>query len=290
MAATRMTGLFIGVVLTWWLYDLQFHWRELQEYHYGWVVPALAGYIVLVRWEGRPTRDAIAPFWVSMCLAGVGIPFVVVAELYKRAITHTPASSFCLSIGCFLFLPALILWGRGHRTLLHFLFPLCFLFLAVPLPGILWNPIVMVLREIITRLDVECLNLIGIPAFQQVNVIQLPGSAVGVNDACSGVRSLQSSVMVSLFIGYLSFSKIRFRALFLVIGISIALFGNFTRSLVLSIAVHRHGLTVLDRFHDAAGWAILISTLIGLMVSVSLLKRFESMGTRIPDRRTLEEA
>ena len=191
MAATRMTGLFIGVVLTWWLYDLQFHWRELQEYHYGWVVPALAGYIVLVRWEGRPTRDAIAPFWVSMCLAGVGIPFVVVAELYKRAITHTPASSFCLSIGCFLFLPALILWGRGHRTLLHFLFPLCFLFLAVPLPGILWNPIVMVLREIITRLDVECLNLIGIPAFQQVNVIQLPGSAVGVNDACSGVRSLQ---------------------------------------------------------------------------------------------------
>lgn len=288
MVAARMTGLFSGLVLGWWLYDLQLQWRELQEYNFGWVVPALAGYIVLVRWGGRPTQDHPAPFWISMCLAGGGIPFVVVAEIYKRAITHTPASSFCLSIGCFLFVLALILRGWGHRTLFHFLFPLCFLFLAVPLPGIIWNPIVMLLRDLITRLDVECLNLIGIPAFQQVNVIQLPGSQVGVNDACSGIRSLQSSVMVSLFVGYLSFSKTRFRALFLAIGISLALFGNFTRSLVLSIAVHRHGLSVLDRFHDAAGWAILVFTLIGLMVSVSLVKRYEGAECRISGQRTLK--
>src|SRR4030095_6737637 len=123
----------------------------------------------------------------------------------------------------------LLLFGR--RTVQHFLFPLLFFFIAVPLPHLLWDPIVLGLRKFVTVLNVETLNLMGIPAEQQGNLIRLPHCLVGVDEECSGVRSLQSSIMAALFIGDLTLRHAGWKVIFFLAGIGLALAGNFGRSL-----------------------------------------------------------
>ncbi len=268
----------IAFILGWWLYDLQFQWRALIEYQYGWIVVLLVGYLVWERWSTIPRDDGPVSLWLCTILVLAGTPFVLVAELYKQAIANTPAASFCLSIGCTFYLAANILYLHGWKTLRHFLVLLAMIFLAVPLPGILWNPIVLSLQRLITFLNVETLNLLGIPAIQQANVIRLPNCVVGVDEACSGVRSLQSSIMAGLFVGNLMFKKFSSQILFLVMGIALALTGNFLRSLFLSITAHRQGIEALKSFHDTAGWSIFFFSVTGLVIVAWLVGKMEKIS------------
>jgi exosortase len=262
-------------IVGWWVYDLHFQWRALVEYRYGWLVVMLVAYLMWERWRHIPTNDQPASLWFCCLLVLVGTPFVLAAELYKQGIANPPAASFALSIGCALYLAANILYLRGWKTLRFFLFPLLFVFLAVPLPNIIWNPVIQSLQRLIVSLNVEMLNLIGIPATQHVNVIQLPHCVVGIDEACSGIRSLQSSIMASLFIGYLTLTRTGSRLAFFVAGILVALTGNFLRSFSLSLTAHERGIEALHGAHDIAGWSILIFTVVSLIAIAWLVGKFE---------------
>jgi exosortase len=265
-------------VLGWWLYDLQFQWRALVEYQFGWLVLILSAFLVWERWPTRPVHDVpVASRWCGVLVA-VGTPFVLLAELYKNGVANTAAASFSLSIGCFLFLAAILLSAYGRATLRHFLFPMLFLFVAVPLPKLLWNPIVLGLQSLITGWDVAALRLMGIPAAQQANVIRLPECVVGVDEACSGTRSLQSSIMAALFIGDLTLKRRSSKVVFFVAGIGLAIVGNFLRSLYLSLTAHQHGLEALKGAHDTAGWSILVFTACGLVGVAWLMGRWEKFA------------
>ena len=266
----------LALVIGWWLYDLQFQWRQLAEYNFGWLVLLL---VIYLSWERRSALssrdDTPASFWIGAAFALLGTPFVLLAELYKQAIANSPAASFCLSLGCLCFVLSNVLYLHGWRTTRHFLFPLLFFLLAVPLPGIIWTPIVLGLKTAITSIDVEALNLIGIPAMQQANVIRLPACAVGVDEACSGIRSLQSSFMAALFIGNLKFRRASAQSIFFIMGIGLALTGNFLRSLFLAMIAHHKGLEALKQFHDSAGWSIFAFTAVGLLMVARFIGRIE---------------
>ncbi|MBM3833422.1 MAG: exosortase/archaeosortase family protein [Verrucomicrobia bacterium] len=267
-------------IVGWWLYDLQFQWRALIEYQYGWIVVLLACYLIWERWSTIPLDDRPVSVWLCSLFVLIGTPFVLVAELYKQAIANTPAASFCLSVGCAFYLLANLLYLHGWKTVRHFLFPFALICLAVPLPGIIWNPVVLGLQRMVTFFNVETLNLLGIPALQQANVIRLPNCVVGVDEACSGVRSLQSSVMAGLFIGNLIFKRVGSQILFLIAGIGLALAGNFLRSFYLTITAHRHGIEALKSFHDTAGWSIFIFSAAGLIVMAWLVNKLEKFSLR----------
>jgi hypothetical protein len=52
-------------------------------------------------------------------------------------------------------------------------------------------------------LTVASLNLFHISAVQHGNVIEVKTGLLGIDEACSGIRSLQATLMVSLFLGEL---------------------------------------------------------------------------------------
>src|SRR5439155_487491 len=49
----------------------------------------------------------------------------------------------------------------------------------------------------------EVLSFAGIPAIQHGSLIEISTGVVGVDEACSGIRSLQATLMISLFFGEL---------------------------------------------------------------------------------------
>ncbi len=196
-----MTCLPLAVFVGWWIYSLQFQWRAQEEYRFGYLVVVLVAFLVWDRWDSRPKSDAPVATWRAWGWSLLGFPLVLVAELYRYALARSPASATALSLGTLCFIRAAILQQWGPQTLRHFRFPILFALIAVPIPGVLWSPVVFGLKGLVTFVNVELLNLLGIPALQQGSVIQLPNCRVGVDEACSGIRSLQSSLMMALFIG-----------------------------------------------------------------------------------------
>ena len=267
----------MGLVAAWWIRDLSCQWSSLVEYRFGPIVVMLAAYLVWERWPTRPAHDEPASFRPSLALAALGFCCVLVAELYRIGIARTPTSSMLLSIGCASFIAAQLLSIWGRQTLLHFLFPLLFFFIAVPIPKFFWNPVVLGLQTFVAMLNVEALRLMGIPAERFAHVIQLPNTRVGVDEACSGVRSLQSSIMAALFVGDLTLRKTGWKMVFLVGGVVLAVAGNFFRSFYLSLTAYRHGDAALKAVHDTAGWSVLAFTAVGVVLLAMLVSRLDRL-------------
>lgn len=278
-----------ALIVAWWIGDLSYQWRSLVEYQYGWIVVLLTGFLIWERMPTRPLVDESAGFPLCFGLAAAGMPLVALGELYRIGVARTPASSMSLSLGIALFLSANLLFAGGRRTFRHFAFPLAFFFLAVPIPKIVWNPIVFSLQSMITWLNVETLNLVGIPAMKVGHVIQLPRCTVGVDEACSGIRSLQSSLMAALFVGDLMLRRPGSRVVFLLAGLVLAVIGNFLRSLYLSLTANRLGPEGLKAVHDTAGWSVLIFTAAGVVVLAWWFTRKEEKAGQEGEKGSVED-
>lgn len=267
-----LPAVLVGV---WWIRDLSHLWASLVEYRFGWVVVLLTGFLIWERWPTRPSQPGNRPLWLVAVLGFVGFIFVLLGEIYRIGISRASGQALLLSLGCASFLAAHVVVVGGVSLLRHFLFPLLFFFVAVPIPKILWNPILLGLQELVAVLNVESLQAMGIPCVRRGSVIDLANTSVGVDEACSGIRSLQSTFMAALFIGDLTLKRWSTKTLLLVAGVVLAVIGNWGRSLYLSLSAHRGGADALNAVHDSAGWIVLLFTASGVALLSWIMVRID---------------
>ena len=237
----------------WW------EWQLNPQYSYGALVPLLSLLLFARRWPDRPQPQASSPRERSLAGAVIGVSAVVVAALQPVVVSNAdwrmvPALAAACGIALTL---AVVFLAGGSTWLRHFAFPVLFFLVAVPWPRPQENAIMSWLMAHNTALCVEALHWIGYAAEQRGNLIAIPGSLLGVEEACSGIRSLQSMIMVSLAVGeFFRLGAVR-RVFLLVLGIGAALAGNAVRSLTLSVAACRSGTAAVDTIHDGTGLAVL---------------------------------
>jgi len=157
-------------------------------------------------------------------------------------------------------LTLLVLWSCGpvvpwSRSLA---FPICFFLVAVPWPSGLETFLTQSLMRLNTATTVELLGFIGIPAVQHGNVIEVSAGVVGIDEACSGIRSLQAALMLSLFFGEINRLTIRRRLGLIVLGFVLAFVFNVGRTLLLTRVAAAKGLGAVAVWHDPAGVTILL--------------------------------
>ncbi|HRE81738.1 MAG TPA: exosortase/archaeosortase family protein, partial [Opitutaceae bacterium] len=110
---------------------------------------------------------------------------------------------------------------------------------------------------------------------QTGNVIELSTAVVGVEEACSGIRSLISCVVAALFFSAVFLRRAGPRALLLV-GVAPIAFGmNFTRSLVLTLMADR-GIEIGGWIHDFTGYVSLVASAVLLGFTAKLLATLEN--------------
>ena len=119
---------------------------------------------------------------------------------------------------------------------------------------------------------VEALNTAGWAAVRHGNLIEVASGVVGVEEACSGVRGLQTSLMVSLVLGELGRLSITRRFVLVLVGAVMALFLNLLRAIGLSALASQRGVAAVDDWHDTAGFAEYGGILAALLLAYSLLK------------------
>jgi exosortase len=153
------------------------------------------------------------------------------------------------------------------------LFPLAFLVLMIPLPGIVFNSIAFPLQLLAAQASSVALEAVGVPVFREGNVMHLAAAQLDVEEACSGIRSLLSLTALGVLYGHLAFSTWLPRVLLLLLVVPIAIAANVLRVFTAGLLAHHVSVdTALGVFHTAGGWSVFLIAA-ALMFGVSRVMR-----------------
>jgi exosortase len=266
------------LLLTWGILcrALSGEWSINEQYSYGWFVPFFALYLFWVRWESRPPPTPPPRHAAWLISVAIGLPaffLLLPVRLFEVANPdwrllgwiHAPIAAA---------LTLLLLWrAGGNQWLRHFAFPIAFFFVAVPWLLRIETPVVQGLMKIVAALATDAITLFGIPAQVDGSLIHISNGVVGVNEACSGVRSLQTSLMIALLLGELKMLSVVRRVLLVGGAIAIALLANLGRSFFLVWTAATRGIATVEQWHDAAGYSIVLVVFVGALLIATLLGR-----------------
>ena len=247
---------FAALLWAWLARELWFEWTVSEQYGYGLFVPFLTAYLIWLRFQDRPAPQPCGQNIPLLTL----LAFVALAQ-YPIAVIFAANADWRLlawgeaALAAAASIALLLHWG-GWPWVKHFLPALALFLFAVPWPSYLEISLVDHLMTFVATVVSEALNLLGYDAVRQGHIIQLPGSYVSVEEACSGVRSIQSTIMA----GWLFGEWWRFRPLgragLLAWALFMAMFFNLLRTLALAWIDAASGATAMEHWHDTAGYLV----------------------------------
>jgi exosortase/archaeosortase family protein len=159
-------------------------------------------------------------------------------------------------------------------------FPLGFFLVAVPWPTLLEQPLIQALTRANVRTTIDLLALLGFPAMPQGNGIEVATGLVDINDACSGIRSIQATLMISLYLGEVYGLSVRRRVACVVTGFILAFLFNVGRTLLLAWVAATKGVAVVAAWHGPAGITLLVACFTTLWLITRRLRSSQSAVRR----------
>jgi exosortase len=270
-----------------------FHdWWYDENYSHGLLIPFIIGYIIWAQ------RDKLARVPVrSSVLWGAA---AVVLALFALWAGVAGAELYTQRLSLILLLAGVIVYFWGFTLLRLLLVPLALLFLAMPIPAIIFNKIAFPLQLFASRCAVWSMSLLGIPVLRQGNIIELKPlnsfdtKKLEVVEACSGIRSLMTLVTLAVVFAYFTHNPSNgdpgsgkcfgwlksywfWRAVIIVgSAVPIAILTNAFRVSGTGVLAHYYGTAVADGFfHSFSGWAIYIVAFILLFGIGMILDRFK---------------
>lgn len=141
--------------------------------------------------------------------------------------------------------------------------------LVVPMPPGTYSTLTLHLQSWVTTHVLTTLEVLGVPARQQGNLIQLANATVGVEEACSGIRSLLACLFTGSFFAAFLVHRPGPRAALLLLAAPLAIAMNFVRSLILTLLANA-GVDIGGSWHDVTGFAILAVTA-GMLAGLAFL-------------------
>ncbi len=256
-------------LLTW--RHLAAEWAADEQYRYGFGVPLLAAWMMRRRFSGALEMARPRLAW-----CGLVVVALLTLTLGEALAWHDPLWRFtglALQIGATLLSVAWLFRRGGAPLVRRQLFPLAFAALAVPwpMPVEIWT--IRHLAAAVTDAATTAANLLGVAAMQHGNTIELAACTVGVDDACSGIQSLQATLMVSFFLGEFFQLRTSTRIVLVSAGAMISFLANAARVLVLTLLAQAQGLAAAMEWHDFIGGVATVSGLALLLGTAILLAR-----------------
>ena len=250
--------------------QLSGEWLVNEQYSFGWFVPFFALYLFWLRWRDRPeTEIRNSKFEIRRRLtiaALLAIPaflLLLPVRLFEIANPEWRPLAWVHAAAAVMLTLLLIWYAGGKPWLRHFAFPVAFIFVAVPWVTPVEIPVIQGLMRMVAHVAAETAMLLGIPAQVEGNLIRVSTGLVGVNEACSGIRSLQTSLMIGLLFGELKRLSVLRRVALVAGAIAIALFANFVRAVFLVGIAATQNISEVGRWHDIAGYTIVALVFVG---------------------------
>lgn len=304
--AEFLAALALSVVLMVVIVLDQMHWWRLKpEYMFGWLVPLFVAYVLMERWPKvmaavRASGESPLPpglrrllgFGFGAILAA-GCVFFLLGALYRAGSGVTQPGSLAMAIGFAGMLLGLIYFnapqgrlGEGPApvgwkvfgvdarlaVVAQFVFPALIWMISAPLVTAVENQLsLFLLRKVVVVVSFT-FNVLGYPLVQEGNTLLLPNDQrVGVEDACSGIRSLTACLFTGAFLAAVFLERWWKKLALIAAALALAIATNLLRSLFLTAWAYEFGSEAISGdFHDATGYAVLGLTFVGLLCLLPL--------------------
>ena len=293
------------------IWDQSHWWANREDYGFGFLVPLFVGFVLYERrmaildyFNGGASVDhGSSASTMSRLLEGLALlgacaslALFVIGGLLRAISGPANPSSLALAAGFAGFLiTSVFLYARTtfsgglpklqRRIALTalFIFPAFIWLLSAPLVSVLESKIKVFLLTQVTIIVSSLLNFFGYEIFREGNVLLLPNGSVGVEEACSGIRSLTACLFAGSFLAA-SYVRAAWKKLLLVFcALCLAFMTNLLRSLILTLCAYYQGAEVIDAplilpllgdigtLHDVTGLGILGLTTLGLIMLLPIV-------------------
>ena len=249
------------MISIWGLIVLQLSttWNTNEQYAHGFLVPFLCFYLLLKSEPFTGNQESKKSLLQGKTWFLIGIPLLLsLVPLWtiRGANSDWRLLNFVL-FGIVFLLTVIPFYDQGGWSRIkNLIFPLLFFTVAIPWPLATDLQLTQWFQERISSIIVDILLLLEHEASLQGTVIDVGiFGQVGIDQACSGINGLQSSIVVTLFFGaYYRFRWIN-RVVLILSGAMIAIGFNLLRAFSLSyIKVKGKGHLLEDALFSIGGW------------------------------------
>lgn len=233
-------------------------WSADDNYSHGFFVVPLAAYFA---WERRHAlaATAIHPHVLGLVVVAASL-LVYLAGVAGAELFLTRVSIVGVVAGTVLFL-----YGARHLRILAF--PVAFLLLMVPLPAIVFNQMAFPLQLMASQMGESVIAAAGVPVLRDGNILVLPSRSLEVVEACSGIRSLISLLMLAIVLGYFTERRTGPRVAIALAAVPLAIVANAVRVAGTGLASEWIGPAAADGFfHTFSGWLVFVVATVGLLL------------------------
>jgi exosortase D (VPLPA-CTERM-specific) len=235
-------------------------------------VPLISLFLI---WQARHriTVAGIENSWWGLAVISVGLFLYWIGEFATLYVLQH-VSLWMVIVGLVITLIGL----RGARAIA---FPLSYLLTSIPLPVFLYASLSSQLQLWSSALGVGFLQLVGVTAFREGNVIDLGPIQLQVVEACSGIRYLLPLTSLALLCAYLFKDRMWKRVLLVLSSIPISVLVNGFRIGMIGVLVEWYGQGGAEGFyHLFEGWVLFMASLGLLILEMWLLSKIGTMGDR----------
>ncbi len=270
------TALFATVLLGYLYADsvtkLFDYWIGSEDYSHGMFVPLIS--LVLI-WQARHRlpEPRVEHSWWGLAVISAGLLLYWIGEFATLYILQH-VSLWMVIVG----LVIALMGVRGARAIS---FPLSYLLTCIPLPVFLYASLSSQLQLWSSALGVGFLQLVGVTAFREGNVIDLGPVQLQVIEACSGIRYLLPLTALALLCAYLFKDRMWKRVVIVLSSIPISIAVNGFRIGMIGVLVEWYGQGAAEGFyHFFEGWVLFMGSLGLLILEMLVLTKIGTMGNR----------
>jgi len=250
-------------------------WQD-EDFTYCYIIPFIVLYLI---WEKRGRLAALPslPSWKGLYLLIPGLLLFWLGELGGE---YT-----MLFISLWLVIVSLCWLHLGWRKLALIAFPLVYGLASFVPPNALYLPLTFRLKLISSQIGVKLMQLYGLSAYREGNIIDLGFTQLQVVDACSGLRYVIPLFLMGVLLAYYYQASMWKKIVLVVSTVPISVLTNSLRIASVGILYQFMGAAAAEGFfHDFSGWFIFIAGLALLLLEMwGMNKIFGKSGVRIQE-------
>lgn len=161
----------------------------------------------------------------------------------------------------------------GFRHVRLFVFPVLFIYLAIPF----WDEATVPALQALTVHAVQFfIHLSGLTAHIYSNYVQIPYGTFEIANSCAGMRYMLIALTLTILHGYLSYNTLFARILFILWGLFLSLLANWIRVyLIILIGYKTQMQSSVVNDHEMFGWLVFSVTLAPLFLMTPFFARFD---------------
>jgi exosortase len=245
---------------------------------------------------GRTMVDLFNDWWTQPSLSqGMLIPPLAIyfAYLNRKRLIAAPAEPdargvWIVASGCLLFLIGRLAaeffvqrvsmivmlagliwfwWGKGWLAQLAF--PIILLTTMIPLPAIVYNTATAPLQLFASDIAARVAQVFHVSVYRDGNIIQLAHTALGVEEACSGLNSFSALMVAAVLLGRLLCDRLPARALLFFLSAPLSIAVNVLRIAGTAILADYDEKFAIGFYHSFGGWLVF---LLGFLAFIGIAK------------------